>query len=468
MRFLLFFYRIYLGLGSLALALPLYIGGWKKAVLLANARRCGLAVPFIRFRWYIHVALDFLSFAHGIYGTPIRIRACDKDKLKKLKSSPGVFLTAHFHQWELMGGWLVRQGVPLLSAARPMTQPWAQSLLTRFRSRISSRTVESHIPRTALRHLDRNGCFALLWDQRVSGSPVRAPFFGASLGMDPLPPFLIRHRNCAVWFGTLLPDGTFRLLLLSPGTSSPSANPRPASLSSTPADPTPASPAALPPPPAPDSHLVWTSEAGSGSLILSTPASTSASAPSTTPELIHPTERPSRPGLPLAPPSSLPFTAPPSPSSLESSSTSIPISPFSLSSRLIPGSSPTYPFPLPPNPFPLSSPPAFPTPFSQREAPQAASHSSSSSATPPPNPSRSSSPIPGPVVPRSPDRIARRYHRVLELLIRRHPTWWYGMAHRRFLEAPDQSPGSDPGVGVSRETLVASGVMVSRETNLSD
>jgi hypothetical protein len=42
------------------------------------------------------------------------------------------------------------------------------------------------------------------------------------------------------------------------------------------------------------------------------------------------------------------------------------------------------------------------------------------------------------------------------------------MAHRRFLEAPDQRLGSDPGPGVSRETLMASGVMVSRETKLSD
>jgi hypothetical protein len=273
------------------LALALYIGGWKKASLLGNAHRCGLSVPCFRFRWYRHAALDFLRFVHGAYGSPIRIRPRDGQKLKYLKSSSGLFLTGHFHHWELMGGWLVEQGVLLLSAARPLAQTWAQSLLSRFRSRISSRTVAADVPRNALRHLDRNGCFALLWDQRAPRSSVKAPFFGVTLGMDPLPPFLIRHRDCAIWFGLLLPNGSFRLLLLSPASSSRSL---------------------------------------------------------------------------------------------------------------------------------------------------------------------------------SPDRIARRYHRVLELLIRRHPTWWYGMAHRRFLEASDPGPSSGSGSGVSRETLLASGVMVSRETKFSN
>jgi lauroyl/myristoyl acyltransferase len=258
-------------------------------------RRCGVSAPLFRLRWYAHAALDFLRLGHGIYGRTIRIRPLDELKLKKLKSASGLFLTAHFHHWELMGGWLVRQGVPLLSAARPMARPWAQSLLSFYRSRLSSLTVESEVPRKALRHLEGNGCFALLWDQRAPESNLKARLFGVPLGMDPLPSFLIRHRTCAIWFGLLLPNGSFRLLLLSPAAASPAA-----------------------------SHRI------------------------------------------------------------------------------------------------------------------------------------------------TPERIARRYHRVLELLIRRHPTWWYGMAHRRFLEAPDQRLGSDPGPGVSRETLMASGVMVSRETKLSD
>jgi hypothetical protein len=59
--------------------------------------------------------------------------------------------------------------------------------------------------------------------------------------------------------------------------------------------------------------------------------------------------------------------------------------------------------------------------------------------------------------------LARRYHRVLEVLVRRHPTWWYGLAHRRFKEALNLSSPAK----VSRETSAGKEVMVSRETNLS-
>lgn len=279
--------RFQLRLLSLPLALLLYIGGWKRGTLRENGRRCGLDAGFSRFRFCLHVSLDFMRLLQGRYGQPIRIRPQDQTKLKKLKSSSSLFLTAHFHHWECMGSWMSRNGVSLLCAARPLAWPPAEVLLARLRRHLGVATLSSGIPRQALRHLDRGGCFALLWDQRVSRSSVQAPFFDVPLRVDPLPDFLLRHRKVPVWFGALLPDGTFRLLLLS---------------------------------------------------------------------------SPATARLPLA------------------------------------------------------------------------SH-----------------------------RLARRYHRVLELLIRRHPTWWYGMAHRRFLEAPRAGFNTS----VSRETSVASGVMVSRETKLS-
>jgi lauroyl/myristoyl acyltransferase len=220
-----FFYRSPIQAAAALLALALYIGGWKKAVLRENLARCGLRVPFFRLRFYAHAAGDLLLFLAGRYGRSIRMRSRDQAKLKKLKSGASLFLTAHFHHWELMGGWLISQDVPLLSAARPMAQARAQSLLKRLRSRLQSPTLETGVARGALRHLDRQGCFALLWDQRPSRSDLRADFFGHRLRMDPLPAFLHRHRVPDVWFGTLLPDGTFRLLLLSPAGSCRSPTP---------------------------------------------------------------------------------------------------------------------------------------------------------------------------------------------------------------------------------------------------
>lgn len=282
--------KVQMWIGALVLGGLLYIVGWKRRVIRENAGRLGLTYsPAFRARFCFHVALDFLRLIRGVYEPGVRIRPGDSAKLKILKSSASLFLTGHFHHWERMGAWLTSQGVPLLSAARPMAQDWAQAWLHGIRTRMGMKVIYRDIPRGALKHLLQAGCFALLWDQRVNRSEVHAPFFGTTLPVDPLPAFLLRHQPAPVIFGCLLPNGQLRLIQLA--------------------------------------------------------------------------------GI----------TSPQSPSSLP------------------------------------------------------------------------------------PDRLARRYHRVLEFLIGRHPTWWYGLAHRRFKDAP----GSIPRSGVSRETLASSGVMVSRETKLS-
>ncbi len=210
---------LYLRTLAFPLALTLYIGGWKKRVIRGNKRRCGLHQPFFRLRICAHAALDFVRLAHARYGQAIRIRPQDSDNLKKLKSDPSLFLTAHFHHWELMGAWMTAQGIRLLSAARPMSNPFAERLLMGMRSRLGLKTVSDRIPRRALLHLDQGGCFGMLWDQRALRSPIQAAFFGGTLGVDPLPLFLLRHRSAAVWFGAILPDGTVRLLRLAAPTS---------------------------------------------------------------------------------------------------------------------------------------------------------------------------------------------------------------------------------------------------------
>ncbi|MBW8888943.1 MAG: lysophospholipid acyltransferase family protein [Fibrobacteres bacterium] len=221
---------LYLRILALPLGLLLYIGGWKRRILRENVQRCGIRQPFFRLRFCTHAALDFVRLTHGRYGQTIRTRPQDAEKLKKLKSAPAVFLTAHFHHWELMGAWMTAQGIGLLSAARPMAHQYAQRLLIRMRSRLGLATVSDRIPRRALHHLEHGGCFGMLWDQRAQASSVRAAFFDQPLGVDPLPLFLLRHRSVEVWFGTLLPDGTFRLLLLAAPTASPSVSLTPARL----------------------------------------------------------------------------------------------------------------------------------------------------------------------------------------------------------------------------------------------
>ena len=65
-----------------------------------------------------------------------------------------------------------------------------------------------------------------------------------------------------------------------------------------------------------------------------------------------------------------------------------------------------------------------------------------------------------------PSRLSRRFHRVLETLLRAHPTYGYGLCHARFKDTV-----SYPGRGrvsreTSRPTIHDSGRQVSRETLL--
>lgn len=47
-----------------------------------------------------------------------------------------------------------------------------------------------------------------------------------------------------------------------------------------------------------------------------------------------------------------------------------------------------------------------------------------------------------------PARLSRRYHRVLETVVRAYPTYWYGLCHARFKDTVAYPGGSR----VSRET----------------
>lgn len=268
-------YKLYILTLAQPLVLALIIIRWKRRRLRSNAKICGLPDTLgFRIRFYQAAASDLLRFFHGHYGSPIISRPRDAARIDRLKSGPSLFLTAHFHHWEHMGAWMTRQGIPLLSAARPMVNPLSQSLLVRLRKRMGMAVVFRDIPRRALRHVNQGGCFGLLWDQRVpipdpgsewtgstdsdvkemslfgtaetrkrsvvaeyqskgtlstSGNETtlrtqerpsfrpspRAQLFGRSLALDPLPHFLTRHTPLPVFFGVLLPGGRFRIFQIA-------------------------------------------------------------------------------------------------------------------------------------------------------------------------------------------------------------------------------------------------------------
>ena len=209
-------YGAYLNLLAAPFLFTLIIIRWKRSQIRINTRLCGLRLtPLFFIRFYYSAVMDLLRFLHGHYGRPIQVRTRDMEKLETLKNGSSLYLTGHFHNWELMGAWMGRQGIPLVSAARSMAQPLSHSLLVRVRTRLGMKVLFRDIPRQALRHLAAEKCFALLWDQRVPSSDRKASLFGHSLSLDPLPFFLTGHLPVNVLFGALLPNGQIRLVQIA-------------------------------------------------------------------------------------------------------------------------------------------------------------------------------------------------------------------------------------------------------------
>jgi lauroyl/myristoyl acyltransferase len=63
-----------------------------------------------------------------------------------------------------------------------------------------------------------------------------------------------------------------------------------------------------------------------------------------------------------------------------------------------------------------------------------------------------------------PSRLSRRYHRVLETVVRAHPTYWYGLCHARFKDTVAYPGGRRVSRETSRPKLPAK-PHVSRETH---
>ena len=210
-------YSIYLHILAIPLILGLFLAAWKKSHIEANLQVLGMTPSLsLRLRFYRNVVLDILRVAHRNYGQPIQVRPPDQNKLQGLRSGPGLFLSAHFHNWELMGSWLTtKMDIPLLSMALPFQHPTSQWLLIRLRRRMGIPVIDRDIPRSALKHILADKCFGMLWDQYPTEGQVAAKFFGFPLRVNALPAFLTEKSGPNVYFGALLPGGRLRLVQIA-------------------------------------------------------------------------------------------------------------------------------------------------------------------------------------------------------------------------------------------------------------
>lgn len=205
-----FFYR-----GASAL---LRLARWKRGVVYANLRHVSAAVPheeagllyrrllsnvsrhagdlLFGFATYKKLPADTASFPCTCDGMKFALADGAAPVLEKMRDG-GIFLTAHYGNYEAIGPWLCRLGVPLVASYIPVKPAWLNRILDKKIRAVDGRSygVDARTPREFLRLLDEGKLFCLLADQdsRIS-SALPGKFLGQNAKMNPLPDFLLKHR----------------------------------------------------------------------------------------------------------------------------------------------------------------------------------------------------------------------------------------------------------------------------------
>lgn len=200
------------------LALALAGAGWKKRTVHANVRLMGLAVDhFFHLRLCHHAARDLLNLL--LIRTPpnYRMSTRDRKQMATLSSQGGILLSAHFHNWEGMGSWLIKQNMPLLALSKELASPFWNRCLRLIRERRGLPTISKSPIRPMKRWLNKRGVFAILLDQHVEDG-VAGIFFGRAVKISPL---LQAARGYPVFFFLQLPPDQIRVFCLSRKNSNP-------------------------------------------------------------------------------------------------------------------------------------------------------------------------------------------------------------------------------------------------------
>ena len=139
---------------------------------------------------------DFGSYPFKQNGITYKLSSNSEFVLNKMRAG-GIFLTAHYGNYEAIGPWLCCLGIPLKASYIPLKPAWLNRIVeNRIRSVDKQNySVNARNPREFLRLLDEKNLFCLLMDQdsRIE-SAAEATFLGKKVHVNPLPDFLLKHR----------------------------------------------------------------------------------------------------------------------------------------------------------------------------------------------------------------------------------------------------------------------------------
>ena len=163
--------------------------------LLKNLTRHASELLFC-FGTFKRLPADFSKYPCCVDGWTFDIAEGAAPVLEKMRSG-GIFLTAHYGNYEAMGPWLCCLGIPLVASYIPVKPKWLNNVLERKIRAVDGRSysVDARTPRDFLRILNDGKLFCLLADQdsRIP-SALPGTFLGRPANVNPLPDFLLKHR----------------------------------------------------------------------------------------------------------------------------------------------------------------------------------------------------------------------------------------------------------------------------------
>ena len=196
----------------------LLAAGWKRSTVYANLRHVGIASDeaharkiyrgilnnltrhvgelLFRFGTFKRLPADLSCYPCRVDGWNFRIAEGSAPVLEKMRQG-GIFLTAHYGNYEAIGPWLCCLDIPLTASYIPVKPSWLNRILEGRIRAVGGRrySVDARTPREFLRLLDSGNLFCLLSDQdsRIP-SAVGGEFLGKRVHNNPLPGFLLKHR----------------------------------------------------------------------------------------------------------------------------------------------------------------------------------------------------------------------------------------------------------------------------------
>ncbi len=198
------------------------LAGWKRRTVLANAKHVAGAVSsdvglscaipdydtllknltrhaselLFCFGTFKRLPHDFSAYPCRVDGWDFALDEASVSVLEKMRKG-GIFLTAHYGNYEAMGPWLCRLGIPLVASYIPVKPKWLNNILEHKIRAVDGRSysVDARTPRDFMRILNEGYLFCLLADQdsRIP-SALPGSFLGQPANMNPLPDFLLKHR----------------------------------------------------------------------------------------------------------------------------------------------------------------------------------------------------------------------------------------------------------------------------------